>query len=147
LKILQILEKGGGMATRRSLNKLEFKAHMSIHNFIEVAEAEMPEAHYTRDRFGQRHRLAGAEASQPAKSRKSLVILLVLFQAFFCGSFSVAAESGHRSTDIQVASTDENLYSLDKKLNPPEEKAVYSQDQLNSVEVGEDGDPHINTKF
>lgn len=42
------------MTTHRSLNKLEFKAHMSIHNLVEVVPEKKPQTgHYTRDRFGK----------------------------------------------------------------------------------------------
>lgn len=46
------------MSTHRSLNKLEFKAHMSIHNFVEVNDSEEPkDENSTRDRFGKKHRI------------------------------------------------------------------------------------------
>lgn len=46
------------MATIRSLNKLEFKAHMSIHNTTEVLDAsEVGDVNSTRDRFGKKHEI------------------------------------------------------------------------------------------
>ena len=45
------------MATHRSLNKLEFKAHMSLHNFVEVTEDEAGEERFTRDRLGKKQKL------------------------------------------------------------------------------------------
>ena len=46
------------MPTKRSLNKMEFKAHMSIHDSTEVKDEEIQEErHYTRDRFGKKHAL------------------------------------------------------------------------------------------
>lgn len=42
------------MSTNRSLNKLEFKAHMSIHDKVVVSDdAQKLESSYTRDRFGK----------------------------------------------------------------------------------------------
>jgi hypothetical protein len=50
------------MTTHRSLNKLERKAHMSIHNTVEVVEEELIEnVNYTRDRFGKKHKVAQNE--------------------------------------------------------------------------------------
>ena len=43
------------MVTRRSLNKLERKAHMSIHDTKEVKEEKESLSHYTKDRFGKKH--------------------------------------------------------------------------------------------
>ena len=47
------------MTTHRSLNKLEFKAHMNIHNVMEVADDECSEKwlSYTRDRFGKEQKV------------------------------------------------------------------------------------------
>jgi len=42
------------MTTRRSLSKLERKAHMSIHDTVEVKEEHEPVTAYTRDRFGKK---------------------------------------------------------------------------------------------
>jgi len=42
------------MTTRRSLSKLERRAHMSIHNTVEVKEELEPVTAYTRDRFGKK---------------------------------------------------------------------------------------------
>lgn len=43
------------MTTKRSLNKLERKAHMNIHNTKEVVEETEGLSNYTRDRFGKKH--------------------------------------------------------------------------------------------
>jgi len=49
------------MVTKRSLNKLERKAHMNIHDTKEVVdEAEVP-SHYTRDRFGKKHKVGKSD--------------------------------------------------------------------------------------
>lgn len=42
------------MVTHRSLNKLERKAHMNIHNTVEVTGNETDAKSFTRDRFGKR---------------------------------------------------------------------------------------------
>ena len=42
------------MVTHRSLNKLERKAHMNIHNTVEVTGNEMESKSFTRDRFGKK---------------------------------------------------------------------------------------------
>ncbi len=47
------------MTTRRSRNKMERKAHMNIHDTLDVAEDEMRKIERasgsTRDRFGKDH--------------------------------------------------------------------------------------------
>ncbi len=46
------------MVTHRSLNKLEFKAHMSIHEMVEVKdEPDGVDGAFTRDRLGKKHKL------------------------------------------------------------------------------------------
>ncbi|MGH7197231.1 MAG: hypothetical protein ACREH5_00605 [Candidatus Omnitrophota bacterium] len=57
------------MTTHRSLNKLERKAHMSIHNKVEVLEAvERRETSFTRDRFGKKH---GVSKGAPDKKAEN----------------------------------------------------------------------------
>lgn len=48
------------MVTHRSLNKMERKAHMNIHNVKDVAEDDIQQnskSNYTRDRFGKKHKV------------------------------------------------------------------------------------------
>ena len=47
------------MSAKRSLNKLEFKAHMNIHNTADATEGTGEERlpRYTRDRLGRKHAL------------------------------------------------------------------------------------------
>lgn len=45
------------MVTRRSLNKLERKAHMSIHHTKEVKDGDEPLSSFTKDRFGKKHKV------------------------------------------------------------------------------------------
>ena len=49
------------MTTHRSLNKLERKAHMSLHNTLEVTGQECDELSYTRDRFGKKHSVSTSQ--------------------------------------------------------------------------------------
>ena len=46
------------MVTIRSRSKLERKAHMNIHDTLEVAEERTAYASYTRDRFGKSHEIS-----------------------------------------------------------------------------------------
>src|SRR3989338_1107108 len=54
----------GSMGTRRSLDKLEFRAHMSVHDTVDVKEGEAKSARFTRDRFGKRHEINGIKKKQ-----------------------------------------------------------------------------------
>ncbi len=65
------------MATNRSLNKLEFKAHMSIHNKVAVPDGETHESNYTRDRFGRNHRISNEDGTPRVRRIKKN-----LFQSF-----------------------------------------------------------------
>ena len=42
------------MATHRSLNKLERKAHGSMHDTMEVTDEDKAAKSFTRDRFGKK---------------------------------------------------------------------------------------------
>ena len=44
------------MATHRSRNKLERRAHMNIHNTVEVLNETPVAKNYTRDRFGKKQK-------------------------------------------------------------------------------------------
>ncbi len=52
------------MVTRRSLNKLERKAHMSIHHTKEVKSEEENLSSFTKDRFGKKHKIASKEGKE-----------------------------------------------------------------------------------
>ena len=52
------------MVTRRSLNKLERKAHMSIHNTKEVKDGDEPLSSFTKDRFGKKHKVVSKEGEE-----------------------------------------------------------------------------------
>ncbi len=141
------------MATHRSLNKMEFKAHMSMHNVVEMPEEEARGSHSTRDRFGKKHDLSDVDgkrlllSSRQGVGRSRKILLFLIFLQAICLT-ARSAESGARSrTNIQVSSSDQDLFSLDKKLNPPDEKAVFYQDQTHKVGFNEDGDPNISTQF
>ena len=118
------------MATHRSLNKLEFKAHMSIHNKTEVPEGETHDSNYTRDRLGKSHRLSDADGkSRLWRGKKALALVAALTGAL---AFAPAAFAGHRNTDVQVES--------DPKF------AFYRDDQT-IVDLNEDGDPNMRMRF
>ena len=59
------------MTTRRSLTKLERKAHMSIHNTVDVTDKSCRMVSYTKDRFGKKHDVpasAGEKRQYPIPS-------------------------------------------------------------------------------
>ena len=134
------------MTTRRSLNKLEFKAHMNIHNSVDISGSEAGETRSTRDRFGKKHDLTAALGKQRSRSAEKTVLSLLFFQVF-CFSAQAGEPGAHPRTNIQVVSSDQELFSLDKKLNPPDDKAVFFQDGSAKVGINEDGDPSVSTQF
>ena len=57
------------MTTHRSLNKLERRAHMSIHNKVEVFEVqELRQTGFTRDRFGKKHGISKSASDKKAEN-------------------------------------------------------------------------------
>ena len=130
-----------GMTTHRSLNKLEFKAHMSIHNKVEVSDSQMQDSNRTRDRFGKSHSVSEAGLRPRRRLAKKVFSFLALI--LLTDSFALAA---HRSTDVQVesGSVDE---LIDKKINPPKERFAFYRDSEKSLEINEDGDPNMNLRF
>ena len=54
------------MTTNRSRNKLERKAHMNIHNTIEVTDdnSQFKELAFTRDRFGKKQKVTHSEENE-----------------------------------------------------------------------------------
>ena len=142
------------MGTIRSLNKLEFKAHMSIHNSTEVKEEEAHEAQqFTRDRFGKKHALSSEDGSVRIKGLKKKLAVVLLLGGL---ASPVLADSGepvkHSNTNIQVNSEDLSSASLKHKLNstgnPREEGgAVFYKDDSHSFGINEDGDPALTTNF
>ena len=141
------------MTTHRSLNKLEFKAHMSIHNFTEVKDEETHESQqFTRDRFGKKHALSSQDGSvRVGKVKKTLALILLAFglNGLVWADSGVSTKKSH--TNIQVSSADLDPYSLDDKLNrmrhSKEEKVVFYKEGSSSLEMNEDGDPALSTVF
>jgi hypothetical protein len=113
------------MATCRSLNKLERKAHMSLHNTVEVMDEPGPAEAYTRDRFGKRH--------------------AVPFLAVFLLA-SAPAWAASKGTNVQVDSGDLEPFSLNRKTDPDDRFKFYEKDST-SVGFNENGDPSLNLLF
>ena len=137
------------MSTHRSLNKLEFKAHMSIHNKVSVPDEETHESNYTRDRFGKQHRISDPNgSSRLRRNKKKLAVLVLLPAAQLLWSFGPAAAQPGRHTNIQVESSALDDRMLDDRLNAPrEDTPVFYKEGSTSVGFNEDGDPNMSMKF
>src|SRR3989338_7985131 len=97
------------MPTHRSRNKLEFKAHMNIHDVVEVKEGESHNSNFTRDRFGKDHRLQNEDGtSRIRRSRRKLKAMAwaVTFGSALCSHALALESSAGRNTDIKVDSGD-----------------------------------------
>lgn len=140
------------MTTKRSLNKLERKAHMNIHNTMEVVEGEMhPDACYTRDRFGKKQEIN--KDSRPFRLRPNKVsaaaLLLLSITALTAWADAAPApepEPKKRNTDIQIESSHEDLSFLNQE-NKKKERFRFYSDQKASIDINEDGDPNLNMRF
>ena len=140
------------MTTHRSLNKLEFKAHMSIHNFTDVQEEAFEGLHFTRDRFGKSHTLSEADGQYRffRAFRKSSVItagFLMLHAALAFDVFAASTEAP-AGPNVRVESGDvDDLWS--SRSTAGEEVSVGSLAVSDSTSVGlnENGDPSVLMRF
>ena len=134
------------MTTHRSLNKLERKAHMSLHNTVEVTEETVREAGNTRDRFGKKH-----EVPQTKRRTKPAFLcqtIAALFLGLVCAGpvclFADESVGGHKSVNVTVDSSEQPL-SVDKKTDP-EQKPLY-EDSSTGVSLNGDTGPNMNMRF
>lgn len=138
------------MTTKRSLNKLERKAHMNIHNTMEVVEGEMhPDACYTRDRFGKKQEINKDSRPfrlRPNKVSAAALLLLSITALTAWADAAPAPEPKKRNTDIQIESSHEDLSFLNQE-NKKKERFRFYSDQKASIDINEDGDPNLNMRF
>lgn len=132
------------MSTHRSLNKLERRSYTTIHHTVEVEE-EKPITSFTRDRFGKKHEVEGV-----------LLGFLV-----FAGLFGVAAAPGVCAADssgdsamprkgvmMTVDTEETGLVSLNERMGSGEEdRPVFYRDEAIAVDINEEGEPNLNTRF
>ena len=137
------------MATHRSLNKLEFKAHMNIHNLVDVPDGETHDSNFTRDRFGKSHRLQDEDGTfRIRRSSKKLKILIwaAVLSSTACPYVRAEELRAVRHTDIKVESGSFDDLLFDQKPDP-EEKFGLSVDESTAIGINEDGDPNLSMKF
>lgn len=60
---------------------------------------------------------------------------------------AAAASVSHKSTNVTVASSDLEPFSLDEKTEPKEKGIVFYSDQNSSVDINENGEPNLNMRF
>ena len=131
------------MTTHRSLNKLEFKAHMSIHNKVEVPEAEIQGSHYTRDRFGKKQSVTPVAEKRRRAAKKILMITVVFVSAM---ASVIPSQAAPRNTDVKIESTPLDVL-LDRQVNTPEDRFAIPLDDSKEVTLDENGDPNLNVRF
>ena len=129
------------MATHRSLNKLEFKAHMSIHNKVEVPENEAQGSHYTRDRFGKKQSVSAH--SRPRRRSATKIPLIAALALLVLGA--VPAEAA-RNTDVKIENGPLSDL-LDTKFNAPEDRFGIPLGESEEISLNENGDPNLNVRF
>ncbi len=142
-------EREKTVTTHRSLNKLEFKAHMSIHNFVDVPEEQTLGASFTRDRFGKNHSLKNEDGSLKLDCSRLKVKVLSAFAFFFMISCAavLASEGSLKNTNVTIDSEDDSDSTWNKKFNGGEEKFGFNVDSSTSVGFNEDGDPSMSRRF
>ena len=148
------------MATNRSLNKLEFKAHMSIHNKVAVPDEEAHASSYTRDRFQKKHLISNDDGSSRLPDRRAAVrrakksmLVLAIFAAahIFLQAQTTMAAPG-RNTDIRVESSELGETDLDARLNShmgysKDEKFGIFMNDSTALDFNEDGDPNLRMRY
>lgn len=141
------------MGTNRSLNKLEFKAHMSIHNQVAVPEEETHEASFTRDRFNKKHRISDGDGNlRIRRSKKNLIYLLFFSMTPFLLAHGAVFAGSSRNTNVRVESAGLDEQTLDAKLNAKtndssDERPVFYADESTVVDFNENGNPNMRMKF
>lgn len=128
------------MTTHRSLNKLEYKAHMSIHNVAEVESPESHESAFTRDRLGRRHRLF--EEDGTPRIFKTATVFVAIFLGMTSIAFAVPQNMSVTSDELEQKNFNDRLGS--HKAN---EKFAFFDDGSNSVGINENGDPSLAMRF
>ena len=133
------------MATHRSLNKLEFRAHMSIHNMTDVFVEEERGSYWTRDRFGKNHGILEEDGkSRLWRPRTLMAMAMIAGSIFFVAP---SAWATHSSTDMKVESDGFDEHVLDEKLNPPDENLTFYKKDDTSVALDDDAVPNMSTRF
>ena len=141
------------MPTHRSLNKLEFKAHMSIHNYTSVSprEEKLDVPAYTRDRFGKIHPLSGNDLRLCLVGRQVFMgtALLLASLAALPAAFADAliGPVGKKGPNVQVSSTDPEVDSIDNWLDRQGERPIFYDDGSMAMGFNEDGDPNVSHRF
>ena len=143
------------MSTHRSLNKLEFKAHMSIHNFVEVPEGEVHESKaFTRDRLGKKHLLVDESgASRIGNLRKKTAAAALSFIFLWAapagaeGIYSKDELVRKKGPNVQVSSSDVEIRSVSSWMNDNDTKPELYQTGSSALNFSESGDPNVSTRF
>ncbi len=142
------------MATHRSLNKLEFKAHMSIHNFVEVPEGETHESRaYTRDRLGKKHLLADENGDARVGNLRKKTAAALLFLCLAAGTAfaeTIQSESGYvkkKGPNVSVSSGDAEVHSVSNWMNDNDPKPTFYQNGSTAASFNDDGEPNVSTRF
>jgi hypothetical protein len=130
------------MTTKRSLNKLEYKAHMSIHNTAEVgqSENESHESAFTRDRLGRRHKLFEGDGTSRIFGTTALSVFFLLFGAAVCWAIP---------ENVSVSSEELEQRDFNDRLGKREAAQKFSIYDDGSSEIGfnDNGDPNVAMKF
>jgi hypothetical protein len=80
--------------------------------------------------------------------RVRYVMVFMFFPAFFlCEVCLCDPVTWARSTDVKVSSDELSSTELDKRLNPEPDRPVLFNTGSAAVQVNEDGDPNICTRF
>lgn len=140
------------MSAHRSLNKLERKAHMNIHNTVEVTGNEMDAKCFTRDRFGKRQALQKNDGQKNNMFMKRVLAAVFLMGLCFATPLAVAGETvgrslSHKSTNVIISSSDLEPFSLNKKTESEEKRPTFYSDDKANIDINENGDPNLNMHF
>lgn len=136
--------KSSPMTTKRSLNKLEWKAHMSIHNTMEVNEhGEVhPDACFTRDRFGKKQEVRKADHSFRRRAPK-----VAAFWLFFTITLSVGFKAEARNVNVRMESEERKDLSFINEEKKREERVTFFKDDNAAIDINSEGEPNLNMRF
>ncbi len=136
------------MVTHRSLNKLERRAYMSIHNMAEVPEAEKPrETSTTRDRFGKMHGIPKIASDKKPKSLRRSIASALLFFLLSLTAFLPLSFAGEVRKGPNVTIDSSEVEPFGPAPGKDSDRFVFYEDEKMVFGVNDDAQADVGMPF
>jgi hypothetical protein len=136
------------MTTHRSLNKLERRSYMNIHNVAEVTDSEKPrETRTTRDRFGKVHGIPGGPAAKRGKmfTKPVLSVFLASFAFLSMSVPSLSAAEIRKGPNVTVDSSELELFGPAPEKES--DRFVFYEDEKMVFGINDDAQADVGMPF